>query len=312
MGQEFNPDFETLANRLNKFMPQSDVAPLKILREGFNSIVFETAGGQVIKLFKTDGPTRRWLNETLLVNEIRHKLPALIPEVTMVFDVSFGTMHTAVGYARIAGRTLQQDDVATLPDDLLVRDLAGFLVALHSCQISSPRLAEMLPSHEDWESRMEQLRDSALRPLSMRLELSDYEAIELWWDLFLNDPRAKLVRPVLIHGDFWHENIMVDGDPLRLNGVLDFKEAHIGDPTQDFATLAHISPEFAMSVAESYIAQGGELDPDWRFRMARFWELREFFGIRYSVEANDQEELTNSIRKLCDGPIFNRKTRLDG
>ena len=310
LDQRTDYDLETLATKLNRFMPQSDIVLLKLLGEGFSSVVFETAGDQVIKLYKSAGAPHHWLRETMLMGEIRYRVPVPVPEMNMVFDVNVGSLHTAISYTRINGRPLRPDDLFESPDDL-VRDLAGFLVALHKCRIRNVLLAEMMSAYEDWDSRMTPLRDAVLPPLKISLKASDYEKVETWWRMFLENPRAKPVNPVLVHGDFWHENIMVDGDPLRLTGALDFEDAHIGDPAQDFATLCHINLAFALDVAESYVAQGGELDPDWRFRMARQWELREFFGVRNAIKANDIAELNDSIRKLRSGPIFHPDQRLD-
>jgi aminoglycoside phosphotransferase (APT) family kinase protein len=45
-------------------------------------------------------------------------------------------------------------------------------------------------------------------------------------------------EPVLVHGDFCGRNLRWDADDTRLTGVLDWAQAHLGDPAYDVASIA--------------------------------------------------------------------------
>ena len=83
-----------------------------------------------------------------------------------------------------------------------------------------------------------------------------------------------------MHGDFWSANIIVDDALERLDGVIDFAEAHVGDPAEDFAALFHAGPTFTSEVLIAYARQR----PDVRHetlveRASWWWELRELQGL---------------------------------
>ena len=44
------------------------------------------------------------------------------------------------------------------------------------------------------------------------------------------------------YGDFWYENILVDEASEIIVGIIDFENATIGDPVQDFATQLSCIP----------------------------------------------------------------------
>lgn len=116
---------------------------------------------------------------------------------------------------------------------------------------------------------------------------------------FWNAPRA------FRHGDFWHENILIDPDTLELLGVIDLEYAAVSDPACDLATLRHLDLSFAAEVAAEYEAAARDLGPHFELRIDRYWELREFDGLRFAVEYDDPAELQDGLQALRDGPTLN-------
>ena len=140
--------------------------------------------------------------------------------------------------------------------------------------------------------------------LAGALTRPEWRALDRWWDGFLRDEAAPGAPAVLRHGDFWYENLLVDPVAGRLSGVLDFEEAGVGDPAQDFATLLHLGPRFAGQVVAAYQAGGGDLGPEFPRRLARHWQAREFDGLYWAVLSAEPAEFAAAVRKLRAGPIL--------
>jgi aminoglycoside 2''-phosphotransferase len=49
--------------------------------------------------------------------------------------------------------------------------------------------------------------------------------------------------PVLIHDDLASYHILFDPTAQRINGVIDFGTAHLGDPARDFALIINVFGE---------------------------------------------------------------------
>lgn len=72
--------------------------------------------------------------------------------------------------------------------------------------------------------------------------------------------------PALVHGDFCGRNLRWDADETRLTGVLDWAQAHLGDPAYDVAALADA---YGWDLAETVAAATARHDDDGVMRRAR-------------------------------------------
>jgi aminoglycoside phosphotransferase (APT) family kinase protein len=96
----------------------------------------------------------------------------------------------------------------------------------------------------------------------------------------------------------------VDEGATRLTGVVDFEDAALGDPAQDFATLLHLGESFAARVNAAHAAAGGVLDATFAYRRRRLWELRELEGLAFAIRTADAAEIADALAKLRRGPIL--------
>ena len=104
-------------------------------------------------------------------------------------------------------------------------------------------------------------------------------------------------------------NVIVDDALERPHGVIDFAEAHVGDPAEDFAALFHTGPTFTSEVLIAYARQR----PDVRLetlveRASWWWELREFQGLARGLDAHDEGADQGHAREASCGS-FVRSTR---
>lgn len=133
--------------------------------------------------------------------------------------------------------------------------------------------------------------------------------MERWWDAFLGDTVLHQATACLCHGDLWYENILVDATYQAVTGILDFEDTVIADPAQDFAALLSLGKPFTIAVLEAYHTRGAGFSEHLAYRIERYWEVRDFGGLQFAVKQADQEELTDALRKLRQGPILRPEMR---
>ncbi|MDP6715169.1 MAG: hypothetical protein QF368_11150, partial [SAR202 cluster bacterium] len=74
-------DLKLIESKLEHVIPKANVGPLKMLGDGFNSVVSETTDGRVIKVFKHEQPADRWQAVSELIDEIRPCVSTRLPTV---------------------------------------------------------------------------------------------------------------------------------------------------------------------------------------------------------------------------------------
>ncbi len=296
-------DHATIARGLTEVFPElGDVAVAKTLGIGFNSIAVETNGGLVFRIARTEGTAARFAMEMHLLPILRTSLPVAVPEARWFTPRTTHFPFGALGYPKIAGRTLQPGLLGTdnLPE--LADQAARVLVALHS--VPKSKVADVgLPPPEEISANYRAIAEETLPVIRERMTESEVGRLERWWDAFLADERMTQFDPTLTHGDFWCENMIVDEDAMHIVGVIDWEHAANGDRAQDLATQ-NLGAKFTEGVLRTYRDLGGHFDDEDRYRMRRLWELRHFYGVLYGIRFDDEAELLDSIRKLRGGPVL--------
>lgn len=303
-----SPDLESLRSSLRGLFPDlGSVSSICELGRGFSSLVVETDTGVVFKIARNREAARGHSKEVRLLPRLRGALPVPVPDPRWHTGPSEALPFGAIGYRKLPGVPLhpKQLDTTTKTRKVAWR-LGTFLHALHSFP-PSELCAVQLPRPDAFRCELELMRSDVLPALRGALTRQEYLTIVRWWDTFLRDSRMERFRPVLRHGDFWYENILVDPVTLDVTGVVDFEESALGDAAQDFATLIYHGEEFVKEAVEAYRAAGGDPGEDFHHRVQRYWELRDFGGVRWAVRFHDDAEFDDSIRKLRQGPILRTK-----
>ncbi len=299
------PELTSIAAALGVLFPDlRSVAPVRELGRGFSSVVVETSAGVVFKVARNEEAAKGHAKEARLLPHLKATLPISVPDPRWYADPCEVLLFGAIGYDKLPGTPLHPKHLDTMVRRRMVaRKLAAFLHTLHrfpQCEAG----ALGVPGPEATRTELELLRSDVLPALRGALTRREYSTIVRWWDDFLCDPRLQRFRPALLHGDFWYENILVDPVTGDVTGVIDFEQSALGDPAQDFAALLYHGEEFVEETLEAYQAAGSDLGEDFYHRVQRYWELRDFGGVRWAVRYNDVEEFNDSIRKLRNGPIL--------
>ena len=277
---------------------------LRTLGSGFSSLVVETPEGIVFRIARNQAAATRHAREAQLLHALAGRVPAPIPDPQWYACASEHFPFGAIGYPALPGKPLLPNCAALADGRRLASELAAFLLALHRFPIEEA-LVLGLPGPTTHEDTLAALRDVVLPPLRTALTRQEYRVIAQWWDSFLGDRSLRRYPPVLQHGDFWYENILVDETRQKLAGVIDFEQAAVGDPAQDFATLFYYGSPFVAHAVTSYQAAGGVLGESFGYRLRKRWEARDFDGLSYAIQQNDPDEFEDSIAKLRRGPILN-------
>jgi aminoglycoside phosphotransferase (APT) family kinase protein len=292
-----------IARALSETFPElGRVAVRSVLGRGFNSVAVETDGGLVLRIARTEGTAERFARERRLMPVLRAHLPVAVPDPRWLVERSERFPFGVAGYPKLAGRVLMPD-MLDGNRQALAGSVGETLLALQRIPLSEVDGAG-LPTPADRPADYRSLEEETRPALRERLSAREFAHVERWWASFFADERMERYGPVLVHGDFWFANMLVDDGATRLTGVVDWEHAALGDPALDFSTLLHLGAAFTEQTIEAFREAGGAFDDEAAYRMRRLWELREFYGILYSVRFRDDEEMEDSIRKLRAGPVF--------
>jgi aminoglycoside phosphotransferase (APT) family kinase protein len=300
-------DLAEIAAGLSEAFP--DLAPVRlvgVLGHGFNSIAIETDGGMVFRIARTEGTAQRFARERDVLHVIRMRLRVAVPEPRWFVASSLRFPLGVSGYRKIEGQTLSPALLREDNVDKLAQDLGGVLAALHRMPVDSLPAASRTASR-DMLTAYRAVREKTSPALRERLSKTEYERVDGWWHTFLSDERLVNYQPTPVHNDFWYENFLVDARAERLTAVLDWEFCDIGDPAVDFATLLHLGRDFTERVVAAYRSAGCVFEEPDRHRASLLWELREFYGVLYSINFADEDELSDALLKLRAGPLFDAR-----
>jgi len=277
---------DELAAKLQVEFPELEVAPLRLLDIGFGSTVVETADGVVLRIARHARAAGGHAREALLLPQLQGRLPVAVPEPRWRVGHDDLFPFGVIGYRKLPGEPLEPPNA----DQTIAADIAEFVRCLHAiADVETPSAPVDV---------FAELYDATAGVLQRVLSPAEYDRVARWWEDVRTDDRLFDFEPRLRHGDFWYENLLVEGG--RLVGVIDWGGAAYGDPAEDFDALRHVSDAFLEAVLAHYAAD----DPDLRHRIDRHWEVREFWGISLALELGDEAELQDAVRKLRAGPVL--------
>ena len=298
------PSLAEIAAALQRAFPSlEDVAPLRLLGEGFRSLVVETPRQLIFRIGKNRAAVEGHALEATLLPALSGRVAAPIPNPEWYAPPSADLPFGAIGYRKLGGRPLGPERMARADEAALASQVAAFAHSLH--RLSPHDLGGLaLRGPATAPDALVEVQDVVLPALCAALTPAEYQLVRRWWEELLADRELQRYRLALIHGDLWYENMLVDDAGRRIVGVLDFEEARLGDPAQDLATQLHLGRPFAARVLRAYEQQGGAVDAGFRHRLARLWEYREFDGLCYAIAFDDPLEFQDAVAKLRAGPIL--------
>jgi aminoglycoside phosphotransferase (APT) family kinase protein len=127
---------------LLRHRPNQDFGDLRLLGEGWDSIVYLAGDATVLRFPKTSSAAHALETEIRLLPYLRDRLPLPIPAPAIVAEHPCNPAWRFMGYPRIRGSEVTRERFATLAPEVqarVLRDLAEFLAALHDSDESAVR-----------------------------------------------------------------------------------------------------------------------------------------------------------------------------
>jgi aminoglycoside phosphotransferase (APT) family kinase protein len=176
--------------------------------------------------------------------------PFVVCEDTAVLGAPFFVME------RRRGVVLRESTPPAMPPQAISEAFLEAMVRLHAIDVDTPEL-RALGKPEGYVER--QVRGWADRWERARTEeIAEMEDVVRWLAAHIPEPLA----PSLIHNDYKLDNVMLAEDGTRVEAVLDWEMATVGDPLSDFGlTLCYwfwaTGPEVRVAGIPALTAQSG-------------------------------------------------------
>lgn len=204
--------------------------------------------------------------ERRTLEHVGSRLPVAVPQ-WRIFSPE------VIAYPRLAGEPAAVVDLSAgcyvwrfdhlAPPAPFISSVARALAALHRIELEGTGLAvKRSPEvRAEYASRMAHAREV----------LSIPPAVWQRWQAWLEDDRSWPEHPVLVHGDLHPAHILVD-ESHRVSGIIDWTEAHGGDPATDFALLFATLGEATLAVLlQEYAAAGARTWQEMQAHVAAMW-----------------------------------------
>jgi aminoglycoside 2''-phosphotransferase len=186
------------------------------------------------------------------------------------------------GYRKIPGEPLTAG-LAAAPG--VAGQIGRFLSELHRFPVQKAvQLGLQATSPAQWRQDYVDFYEWIRGQVFPRLEAPWRAAAAGLWESFLDNEGNFRFQPALIHGDLYGEHILCDPVQQRVNGVIDWGDANIGDPSFDLVGLLGTGGRgFVEGVLNHYSGVLGEnLWP----RINFYLTIIPFHQIRFGLEEN--------------------------
>lgn len=243
------------------------VGAVRLLGEGWDSVVFELDGTWAFKFPKRDDVVPHLRHELAVLPLLQH-LPLRLPEPVWVAEADVAYPFPFVGYRKLEG--VPADEVAELDAEVVIDQLAPFLAGLHAVPLAGP-VADV----RSWD--LSEL-DTAGLPGAAR------EAAA-----WLRAHRRPAPDRVLLHGDLGLCHVLVDPATSQVTGILDWGDLDLSEAARDWIGVYKRWPE----------ALSARIDRD-ELRRVAWWAVRFSLGsVVHGAPHTSREELEPALEVLA-------------
>ena len=265
--------------RILELAPDVAINSISLNREGLlNDAVFVN-GELVFRFPKHEYGFRHLKDEARILRLVKSHKTLEIPTPIIETD-------DCLAYRMIPGEALRRDVLMRLPEDdqqAIADQLAQFLKELHHVPVDAPDfpipMADALMKYEGWVNAYEKIREKVFPLLMPHVRDSVTEHFES----HLADRNNFEYELKFVDTDIPPYHIMFDGQRKRINGIIDFGCAGLGDPAIDFGVIIY-------NYGESFLNRFYGMYPEAEsyLRRARFYAgAHEVRWLLIGVQRND-------------------------
>jgi len=276
------------------------IQPLQRVGFGYNSHVFMTASGWIVRVARSTGAADRHRRERLLLPHIAPQLDVAVPSPRVALEPCAVAPFGAMTYRALPGGVMTEADATAPGWESLAEDLGRNLAMLHSIPGDA---IPGLPTPPD--DRMAQLHQATAPYLQKRVSEAEWRRVEAWWASLFADSAFVQTPLAVTHGDPWWQNLMVAEGTL--SGILDWEFVSQSDPANDIGLTLRMGERFFDAVLAAYTTSRDRWrDPTMEHRARRLFASCVFYGMQVAIERQDEAEWVDALRKLREGPILSR------
>jgi aminoglycoside 2''-phosphotransferase len=266
--------------RIREIAPELVITSFTLNQEGLLNDVVVVNGELVFRFPKHEYAFKYLKDEARILRLLRDYITLEIPS-------PFYESDDALVYRLIPGETLRRDLLLKFSEDdqqAVADQLAQFLKELHNIPVSDVADFEIPPAdalmkHEGWLNAYQRIREKVFPLLMPHLR----ESIGEHFESHLADKSNFACELRMVDTDIPPYHIMFDRQRKRINGIIDFGCAGMGDPAIDFGVIIY-------NYGESFMNRFYEVYPEAEtyLKRARFYAgAHEVRWLLTGIERND-------------------------
>ncbi len=270
------------------------LAPVRVTAraQGWDNEAVEVNGEWMFRFPKRADAAPDVERELRLLARLAPRLPLPVPRYEFFGRATREFPYAFAGYRKLAG--VPATHVEAIEAETVAAQLGEMLSALHAIAPEEVEDLHLPPSDDDPRAYLpETLRE--LEAVAPHLP----PEMENICRAFLERDRHAFASPLprrLLHDDLRDEHLLLAPDGSRIQGIIDWTDASVGDPAHDFAGLWSWQGEaFAARVFASY---AHSID-------AHFWARVRFYGLcciistlHYALQIGDERTAQSELEAL--------------
>ena len=256
----------------------------RLLDKGFGGEVYETAEGLILRKATTSESREVYARQCRFLPKLASFFHFPIPQPRCLDNF--------MTYPKLEGETFEPGMLKDLDAARIAVEIANFMATLHSIPVG--QAVDWGVSSTNRTAALLAAADRVLPKLPANLQLD----VRRWRERFQEPDHRKVV----IHGDLWYGNILIDRQSGHLSGVVDFDETSVGDPAWDLATQLHVSRAFTILVLDAYPLEKATMLE----RAEALFALRPFEQLDWADRHGDTAEFEEGLEKLYSAGVLTR------
>lgn len=256
-------ELSTYEARIRQLAPDVSVSSISINTDGLLNDVVVVNGELVFRFPKQDYSSKHLGSEIKILRLLKNHI---------TLDIPFPLFKTeeCLAYRLIPGKALRRDVLMRLAQtdrQAIADQLAQFLKELHGVPISKVTdfelpMADALMKYDGWVNAYERIREKVFPLLMPHVR----EWVTEHFETHLADRNNFEYQLKMVDTDIPPYHIMFDSERKRINGIIDFGCAGVGDPAIDFGVLIY-------NYGESFVNRFFRVYPDAEsyLKRARFY-----------------------------------------
>lgn len=264
--------------------PDVDLSSARVVDSGWDYVVVDT-GSLVFRVPRREAVAAVLRVERRLLAMLGPRLPVAVPEMAL-HALLDGTVYAT--YPRLPGSPASCADAAGVAGDV-----AALLTALHAVEPGDALVLGLVaPGKLD-------LDVLAKRASAEVVPLLPWESVAALHDAFAT-LREPVGVPAVVHGDLGEANLLVTGG--RLTGVIDWTDAHVGDPAMDLTWFVQcLGVERARAALAAYVPpRGADADALWRRAVAHA-TVQPVHAVLYGLDQGHASYVARQLARLVPG-----------